>query len=70
MEDTSGFYKIGNEQLLFAPNKVTNKDYVLEIAKKDTYTYPVSGWSWFASLSDAETFFISGGWVKPVEPVQ
>lgn len=67
MENTNGFYKLDNTSLLCAPNKVTHKDYVLETVNKDTYTYPVSGWYWFNTLEEAETYFISEGWVKPVE---
>jgi len=64
----TGFYKIESGTLLHAPNKVTDKDYILKIADKDTYTYPIHGWSWFATLEEAETFFISQGWIKQIEP--
>lgn len=47
--DTSGFYKfepIQNEWF-FGPNKVINNLYVLERDLKDTYTYPIDGWTWY-----------------------
>lgn len=60
----TGFYKAATE-LLFAPNRVQHKDFLLEKEQKDTYTYPTQGWYWFDTLVEAETFFISEGWVKP-----
>ena len=48
MEDTSGFYK-QNEvgEWMYAPNFVDAPNYTLERELKDTYTYPVDGWSWY-----------------------
>jgi len=54
--DTAGFYKFDGE-LLYAPNFVFSKDYELLKESKDTYTYPVDGWTWFNSLADANTSF-------------
>lgn len=65
----TGFYKVATV-LLFAPNKVENKDYILIREDKLTYTYPIHGWYWFDTLIEAETFFISEGWIKPVDPFQ
>lgn len=62
MENTNGFYKLDNTSLLYAPNKVTHKDYVLETVNKDTYTYPVEGWYWFDTKEEAETFFTPLGY--------
>jgi hypothetical protein len=49
MEDTSGFYKIVDGELLYAKNSVHAKDYTLLRELKDTYTYPVDGWEWYDS---------------------
>lgn len=57
MEDTSGFYKLDGEILLYGPNFVLNSNYEL---RKDTYeehTYPVDGWYWFDSEAEAREFF-------------
>lgn len=53
MEDTSGFYKqneIGDWE--FAPNFVYAPTYTLLREDKDTYTYPVDGWSWYDTSPD------------------
>lgn len=49
MEDTSGFYKYDEEQQewYYGPNKVININYELIRELKDTYMYPVDGWSWY-----------------------
>lgn len=49
MEDTSGFYKFDEvqQEWYFGPNKVINTNYELLRELKDTYTYPVDGWSWY-----------------------
>lgn len=57
MEDTSGFYKLDGEILLFGPNFVLNKDYELRRSTKDQYTYPVDGWMWFDSEPEALAFY-------------
>jgi len=44
-----GFYKYENNEWLFAPEKVINNKYELIASKKDSYEYPVDGWSWYAS---------------------
>jgi len=48
MEDTAGFYKL-NEigEWEFAPNFVYAPTYTLLKEDKDTYTYPVDGWTWY-----------------------
>lgn len=48
METTSGFYK-QNEvgEWMYAPNFVDAPNYTLEKELKDTYTYPIDGWSWY-----------------------
>ncbi len=57
MENTEGFYKYDNPDLLYSPNIVTNSFYELQKEKRETYTYPVDGWYWFDSDDDAYTFF-------------
>lgn len=51
--DTSGFYKNESDLLLYAPNCVINIEYELHREFKDTYTYPVDGWTWFDNEDDA-----------------
>jgi hypothetical protein len=46
---TEGFYKKQNEELLYGPNIVEGSGYVLLAQEKDSYQYPVDGWSWFES---------------------
>ena len=41
------FYKNENNRLVFAPNKVYNKNYTLDPAAHATYTYPADGWYWY-----------------------
>lgn len=45
--DTSGFYKLEDDNWLFAPNFVYGPTYTLLREEKDTYDYPVDGWSWY-----------------------
>lgn len=42
-----GFYKKIDDQLVFAKNRVTSPTYTIVKEEKDTYIYPVDGWSWF-----------------------
>jgi len=48
METTAGFYKL-NEELdwEYAPNFVYAPTYTLLKELKDTYDYPVDGWTWY-----------------------
>jgi len=57
MEDTSGFYKLDKECLLFGPHFVLNKDYELRRETHDQHSYPVDGWSWFHSEEEARSYF-------------
>lgn len=59
MENTSGFYKLDGEELLYGPNFVFGPYSAYELRKetKDTHTYPVDGWYWFDSEEDAKVFF-------------
>lgn len=47
----SGFYKVDPDgaTLLFGRFYVLNANYELHRHLKDTYTYPVDGWSWYES---------------------
>ena len=47
MKKTSGFYKLEDENWLYAPNGVYAPTYTLLVELKDTYTYPIDGWSWY-----------------------
>lgn len=48
METTEGFYKLNEVfEWEYAPNYVYAPDYTLLKELKDTYTYPVDGWSWY-----------------------
>lgn len=57
MEDTSGFYKNDEGMLLYGKNYVLSGSYNLYRDKKDEYSYPTSGWSWFDSEEEARIFF-------------
>jgi len=56
MEEENGFYKleVGTEHsvLIFA-TRLENKNFTLDISLKDTYDYPVDGWRYFNTLSEA-----------------
>jgi len=53
----AGFYKLDNAELLYGPNFVLNTGYSLYKEQKDTYSYPVDGWYWFADENQARSFF-------------
>jgi hypothetical protein len=54
MDDTSGFYKLDEGQLLYGPNFVINANYQLNRETKDEHAYPVDGWSWFNTEEQAK----------------
>jgi len=58
MNDTSGFYTLQDDNLLYAPNFVyfPDKSSLLR-ENKDSYEYPVKGWYWFDEETDAINFF-------------
>ena len=62
----SGFYAYGGTGVLHAPNRVCAPDFELHKHLKDTYQYPVGGWTWFDSEADARAAF--GLPPAPVEP--
>lgn len=57
MPYNSGFYKLENNTLLYAPSYVLNKNYSLYVENKDEYNYPVYDWYWFENLESACDFF-------------
>lgn len=56
MDDTSGFYRDNNGELQYAPNFVLSSVYELRRETKDQHVYPVDGWVWFDSESEAKEF--------------
>ena len=56
MNNSSGFYKLDGE-LLHGPNFVLNANYELRKETHEQHTYPVDGWYWFDSESEARSFF-------------
>lgn len=55
-QDTSGFYKLDGE-LLYAPTSVLSASYELYRDQKDSYSYPVHGWTWFDDEAAARVAF-------------
>lgn len=53
----SGFYKKdpATNDLLYGRFYVLNQSYELWRDEKNTYTYPVDGWSWYESEQEART---------------
>lgn len=46
--DDSGFYKqFEDGSWVYAPNFVYGPDFELVRELKDTYEYPIDGWSWY-----------------------
>lgn len=45
--ETAGFYKLEDENWMYAPNYVYGPTFELKKELKDTYTYPVEGWVWY-----------------------
>lgn len=51
METTAGFYSVTPEgELLHAPNTVHGPGFDLFKEDRDSYTYPVNGWTWYESI--------------------
>ena len=58
MEDTSGFYTTNDQgELMHAPNYVIAPDFAIYRDQRTEYTYPVHGWTWYDSESDARAAF-------------
>lgn len=58
MDNTSGFYKLDNGTILFAPNGVVSSAYELYREQHKSYNYPVDGWYWFDAQEDADAFLL------------
>ena len=55
---TDGFFRVENENILVSGRLyVLNSEYALYRDQKDTYEYPIDGWRWFDSKSEAHEFF-------------
>jgi hypothetical protein len=57
MTEEFGFYKAEGGQLIHAPNKVENLNYVLIVNDYLSYNYPIDGWYYFSSKEEAIEFF-------------
>ena len=61
MEEEKGFYKLEpsnkGRPVLIHRRYLINKNYTLHISQKDTYTYPVDGWTYYDSFDEAATAF-------------
>ena len=56
MEEEKGFYKLevgAKQSMMIHGTHLLNKNYTLHISQKDTYTYPVDGWTYFDTCSGA-----------------
>lgn len=50
-----GFYKADGTFLLYGPGPIYGPNFTLTRELKDTYTYPVEGWTWYESSQEAIT---------------
>jgi hypothetical protein len=58
VDDTSGFYRVDEDILWWAPNAVWAPTYTLLKEEHETYTYPTAGgWIWFNTVAAAELHF-------------
>jgi hypothetical protein len=57
MNRESGFYKLIENELFHGPNYVLSATFNLYKEEKDLYQYPVEGWYWFESETEARIFF-------------
>jgi hypothetical protein len=55
-DDTSGFYKLEDESLLYG-TVVCGPTYTLISEDHESYTYPVDGWRWFETEAEARAFY-------------
>ena len=51
------FYKYENDELTFGPCVTFPTGEMLHVDFKDTYTYPVEGYYYFATEQEAKDFF-------------
>ena len=49
--NTSGFY---NNKGDYAKNGIWAPSYTILAEKKETYVYPVNGWTWYESVEEAQ----------------
>lgn len=49
--NTSGFYNNKGE---YAPNSIYAPTYTLLAENKNSYNYPVNGWTWYNSIEEAQ----------------
>jgi hypothetical protein len=66
---TSGFYKFTGDLLSYASTGIYAPNYTLLAEDYATITYPVNGWFWFNSQSEAESYFgingaTAGKWLE------
>jgi len=54
-----GFYKKEETEILYAPNIVDGPNYMLVLADKDSYEYPIDGWVYADSFDGAIAYFAS-----------
>jgi hypothetical protein len=64
-----GFYRFTDQLLSYASESVYAPNFTLRAADYADYTYPIDGWFWFDSQSDAEAFFgingaVTGNWLQ------
>lgn len=59
--DTSGFYKVVGKNMIFAKDFVRTQEYELEREKATHYVYPVDGWHFFWSHTEAAAYFAKKG---------
>lgn len=52
-----GFYKADGITLLYGPGPIYGPTYTLDPEQKDTYQYPVDGWTWFNTPAEAMTAY-------------
>ena len=61
MEEKKAFYKLEpsskGRPVLITGKVISSKNYPLDIAQKDTYTYPVNGWTYYDSFDEAAVGF-------------
>jgi hypothetical protein len=67
--NNAGFYKKEETEILFAPNIVNGPNYMLVLADKDEYDYPIDGWIYANSFDEAIAYFVanSGNQISPFD---
>lgn len=67
--NNAGFYKKEETEILYAPNIVNGPNYMLVLADKDEYDYPVDGWIYANSFDDAIAYFAAnnGNQISPFD---